>query len=82
MTPIVMERMPPKLSHARTTAPSITFLQRQSQLGHLIQSQCVTWEPLNSHKQSREYVRSKGQTKSVQSNDELGFDSLTVPCLI
>ena len=28
------------------------FLQRQSQLGHLIQSQCVTWEPLNSHKHS------------------------------
>ena len=28
------------------------FLQRQSQLGHLIQSQCVTWESLNSHKHS------------------------------
>ena len=53
MTPIVMERMPPKLSQARTTAPSITFfLQKRSQLGHLIQSQCVTWEPLNSHKHS------------------------------
>ena len=50
------------------------FLQRQSQLGHLIQSQCVTWEPLNSHKHSvREMNMLDPKDRQILSNHMMSW---------